>query len=51
MLDLQPTDLTESQIKVWLLETTIFFNFFSSLSSIFKIGKAVQETKSASAFF
>jgi len=40
-----------SQIKAWLLDKTTLFNFFSSLSIIGNTGKAVQDTKSASASF
>ena len=46
-----PIDLIESQIKVWLLEKTGLLIFFSTSSIIFKAGRAVQETKSASASF
>ena len=40
--------LSESQIKVWLLEKTILFNFFSNFSIIDKAGSAVQEINKAS---
>ena len=40
-----------SQIKVWLLEKTGLFIFFSTSSRISKAGSAVQDTKSASASF
>ena len=38
-----------SQIKVWLLDRTNFFIFFSTFSRISKAGSAVQDIKSASA--
>ena len=40
-----------SQIKVWLLEKTGLFIFFSTSSRISKAGSAVQDIKSASASF
>ena len=51
MEDLYPTDLMVSQIKVWLLEKTDLFIFFSTSSIISGAGSAVQDTKSASASF
>ena len=49
--DLYPTDLIVSQIKVWLLEKTGLFIFFSTSSRISRTGSAVHDTKSASASF
>ena len=47
--DFYPIDLSVSQIKVWLLEKTILFIFFSTSSIISKAGSAVHDTKRASA--
>ena len=49
MEDLYPADLIVSQIKVWLLEKTGIFIFFSTSSRTSKAGRAVQDIKSASA--